>query len=405
MCDVRCAMCDVKAHPACPLQRAGVLCFLFVLSLIVVFTSPAYAQAAEAEPDPHATLIERFRAAEDDEAIAAAWRAMQAAMTDAEIKAAVVGRSTDDGTLRADLTLLAPDLDLMPTGDEGPGDFQWVRLAAEMRRTFEAIPDHRRWDEESEHWHIGVVEELRDAWAGLAPKDGPNGMALHHLVAVASASGHPQLWNDGIPFHMHVWNSHTGISIVRRGIDTMSLPILSEFPPDEVSWADRGLVWLINALVTAEWFERGEGVRHTQAFGNMMLTAAGSEVERGWVGGFHIEPPAWDETMGRFAWEPIEAPIDEAGEADLVIPAIDWQQWIGTGICLVRVHRRAVWGWRDAEREAVDRLGIPTLVLIPKHLHVSGGPPREIGLRAYLLLPGIRPMAFGTFDLPGEEAE
>jgi len=404
MCDVRSSMCDVSAHPACPLQRAGAFSWLLMLTLTLLAPVHAQAQAPAPEPGPHAAMIERFRAAEDDETIAAAWRAMHDAMADAEIKAALAGRPTDDGSLRADLTLLAPDLDLMPTGEEGPGDFQWVRLAAEMRRAFEAIPHDRRWEEDPGHWHTGGLESLRSFWGAVGShdsRDAPGGTALWHLVAINSASMHPAMSNDGIPFSIHFWDSHAAMWIVDRVMETMDRPRVSDFPAADLSWADRGLVWLINALVTAQWF--GEG---TESFGQMLGTASQSEIEQGWIGGFHVEPPTWDEMMGRFTWKPLDTPANETEDDPASPPEIDWEAWAGTGLCLVRIQRQNPWNWQGPTQELVEQVAVPTLVLIPNHgLHglPRGAEPVQVGV--YLLLPGVRPMAFGTFDLPKEGEE
>lgn len=414
MCDVRSSMCDVSAHPACPLQRAGAFSWLLMLTLTLLAPVHAQAQAPAPEADPHAELIERFRAAEDDDAIAEAWRAMHDAMTDAEMKAALAGRPTDDGSLRADLTLLAPDLDLMPTGEEGPGVFQWVRLAAEMRRAFEAIPDHRRWDEESGHWHRGYLDSTRNCWYAVGthdPRDMPNGTALRHIVALGSAGMHPMMGNDGVPFSIHVWDNFTAMRIVDRVLETVDRPRLSDFPEAELSWADRGLVWLIDELVTANWFDAGEDTDNTQAFADMLHRAGQAEIDWGWIGGIVLEPVGWDafltqSAMGRFIWEPIESPVNETEDKPASAPDIDWEQWVGTGLCLVRIQRDPPWNWQGSTQELVEQVAVPTLVLIPNHgLHglPRGAEPVQVGV--YLLLPGVRPMAFGTFDLPKENEE
>lgn len=376
------------------------------LALLLLLVSSLAATAQVDEDQLHAELIETFRLVQDDEMITSAWRAMQAVMTDAEVKAALVGIDTDDGTLRADLALISVDLDLMPTGREGPGDFLWVRLAAAMQRDVQASSDNPYIDG-CEHWHVGSLNITRSFWP-FASANGTNGTALYHLVALNNVGKHPQVLNDGIPFEEHSWSQFTAIEIARRVLD-MDSPYIFDFPQADVSWSDRGFIWLVNELVQPGWKRSSQDELRQQAFQLMLRGVADSDVSHSWLGGFVIAPPDWEtdflDIPGQSAWIPLASPREAPPVGPEMPPEMDWDQWVGRGVCMVRVHRRAQWGWREYEQALVDALGLPALVVVPNQVYVRSDELMETEADVFLFLPNVRPMGFGRFDLPSVEVD
>ena len=378
----------------------GVLCLTVAMTILVSSTRIYGQDIAGVEdqktpiPKVFSVLVEVQR---DEEAFALAWDAARRELTDADLKRLLIQADAEDGTLLADLILLAPDLDIMPSGDEGPGDFILVMHAAAMKRESHAKIKSKEFLS-LDNWHDESVAWLREVWDGLSPHEPSGGVAMRHLVMLAGFSSNQNrmflVTNDGIPFTTAYYQRNTSVLIAKQSLEDVSFwTSIATLPPAQASWADRCLVdyffQYLNPLIQQQHMPEQVKKLYRQADSSKGLNQ--------WLGYVSFMPPKelseggiLGVTNEDLRWRSInkESPVIVSGE--VTIPEIDWKQWSATGLCLVATDDGKFLLNPDPRYAPADKLEIPVLLIVNKQ-------------RVFLCLPGEAPIDFGKFVLPVEE--
>lgn len=381
-----------RSTSRCWTGHRAVLVVALVLGVVLSGTSsaePVADKQDEQEPAPQVLLdLSRFR--DDESAFVKAWAKAREQLADARIKEYLAQVQADDGTLLADLALLAPELDILPSGNEGPGRFIWVRHAASMKREIINSPKERDFFNQT-HWNDGSLGWYRDTWENLAPSQPPDGCALRHLVLIPSylknSFRSDQLWNDGLPFTTGYYQHELAPRIAKEAYDR-SFPSITVMPPRKPTWADR---CVIEAFYN--YFDIREIESIPPAVVKMYRETANNLDQVGWLGFVSVAPPAaLQSELGYVSnkdvrWHRLEKMSPILIDDQVNAPGIDWKTWAATGQCLVAIDSGRFLFGEEPRYKPADMLEIPVL-LITKSDGSRGG-------QVLMCLPGHAPIHFG----------